>query len=151
MIKRFIDVGIAVKNLEAAMATYSRVLGVTPRMLTHTDYAYPGIKGARFYLVNATISLVASNDPHSPIAKLLETRGEGINHLTLEVTDLEQDIMHLAKQGLEFLTEKASGFPRRQSHLCPPQIAAWGSDRLRPAEAGHRSAATAAFRTRGLR
>jgi len=62
VIKRFIDVGIAVKNLEAAVATYSGVLGVTPRMLARTDYAYPGLKGARFYLGNATISLVASDD-----------------------------------------------------------------------------------------
>jgi catechol 2,3-dioxygenase-like lactoylglutathione lyase family enzyme len=102
--KRFIDVGIAVNNLEAAVATYSRVLGVTPRMLTHTDYAYPGLKGSRFYLGNATISLIASDDPQSPIARFLETRGEGINHLTLEVTNL-------AKQGVEFLTEKPLDFP----------------------------------------
>jgi methylmalonyl-CoA epimerase len=109
--KRFIDVGIAVNNLEAAVATYSRVLGVTPRMLTHTDYAYPGLKGSRFYLGNATISLIASDDPQSPIARFLETRGEGINHLTLEVTNLEEDIAHLAKQGVEFLTEKPLDFP----------------------------------------
>jgi hypothetical protein len=82
VIKQFIDVGIAIKNLEAAVATYSRVLGVTPRMLTHTDYAYPGLKGARFYLGNATISLVASDDARTPIARFIETRGEGVNHLT---------------------------------------------------------------------
>jgi len=111
VIKRFIDVGIAVKNLEAAVATYSGVLGVMPRMLTHTDYAYPGLKGARFYLGNATISLVASDDPRSPIAKFIETRGEGINHLTLEVTDLEEDIAHLVKEGVEFLTDQPLDFP----------------------------------------
>ncbi len=110
MIKRFIDVGIAVKNLETAVATYSEVLGLTPRMLAHTDYAYPGLKGARFYLGNATISLVASDDHRSPIARFLDTRGEGINHLTLEITNL-QDIAHLAKQGVEFLTEKPLYFP----------------------------------------
>jgi len=111
VIKRFIDVGIAVKNLETAVATYSGVLGVTPRMLAHTDYAYPGLKGARFYLGNATISLVASDSPHSPIARFLSTRGEGINHLTLEVTNLEEDIAHLAKEGVQFLTETPLDFP----------------------------------------
>ena len=111
MIKRFIDVGIAVKNLEAAVATYSEVLGVTPRMLARTDYAYPGLNGARFYLGKATISLVASDDPRSPIAKFIETRGEGINHLTLEVTDLEEDIAHLVKEGVEFLTDQPLDFP----------------------------------------
>jgi methylmalonyl-CoA epimerase len=111
VIKRFIDVGIAVSNLEAAVATYSLVLGVTPRMLGHTDYAYPGLKGARLYLPNATISLVASDDPRSPIARFIETRGEGVNHLTLEVTDLEEDVLDLARHGVEFLTEKPLAFP----------------------------------------
>ena len=121
MIKRFIDVGIAVKNLETAVATYSGVLGVTPRMLAHTDYAYPGLKGARFYLGNATISLVASDDPRSPIAKFIETRGEGINHLTLEVTNLEEDIAHLAGQGIEFLTEKPLDFPEGRVIFAHPR------------------------------
>jgi methylmalonyl-CoA epimerase len=107
LVTRFIDVGIAVTNLEAAVATYSRLLGITPRMLTHTDYAYPGLKGARFYLGNATISLVASDDPQSTIARFIETRGEGLNHLTLEVTSIAE----LAKQGIEFLTEKPLDFP----------------------------------------
>lgn len=110
MIKRFIDVGIAVANLEAAALTYSAVLGVAPRMLSHTDYAYPGLKGARFYLSNATISLVASDDPRSTIAKFIQARGEGVNHLTLEVTNIQEDIVRLAQQGVEFLTEKPLDF-----------------------------------------
>lgn len=121
MIKRFIDVGIAVKNLKAAVATYAEVLGVTPRMLAHTDYAYPGLKGARFYLGNATISLVASDDPRSAIAKFIETRGEGINHLTLEVTDLEDDIAHLAKQGVESLTDQPLDFPEGRVIFAHPR------------------------------
>jgi methylmalonyl-CoA epimerase len=111
MIRRFIDVGIAVKDLKAAVATYSGVLGRTPRMLTHADYAYPGLKGARFYLGNATISLVASDDPRSIIARFIETRGEGLNHLTLEVTNLEEDIAAFAEGDVGFLTEKPLDFP----------------------------------------
>jgi methylmalonyl-CoA epimerase len=121
MVRRFIDVGIAVKNLEAAVATYSRVLGITPRMLTHTDYAYPGLKGARFYLGNATISLVASDDPRSTIAKFIETRGEGINHLTFEVADMEDDLAHLAQNGIEFLTAHALYFPEGRVIFAHPK------------------------------
>jgi methylmalonyl-CoA epimerase len=120
LIQRFIDVGIAVKNLETAVATCSEVLGVTPRMLGHTDYAYPALKGARFYLGNATISLVASDDHRSPIARFLDTRGEGINHLTLEITNL-QDIAHLAKQGVEFLTDKPLDFPEGRVIFAHPR------------------------------
>ena len=110
MVRRFIDVGIAVKDLESAVATYSTVLGVRPRMLTQADYAYPGLKGARFYLGNATLSLVASDDPHSPIARFIDRRGEGVNHLTLEVTNLEEDIVRLTAKGVEFLAPQALVF-----------------------------------------
>jgi methylmalonyl-CoA epimerase len=121
VIKQFIDVGIAVKNLETAAATYSSMLGVMPRMLTQTDYAYPGLKGARFYLGNATISLVASDDPHSTVARFIERRGEGVNHITLEITDLEEDVPRLIRQGVEFLTEKPLDFPEGRVIFAHPK------------------------------
>ena len=121
MVRRFIDMGIAVKNLESAVATYSRVLGVTPRMLTHSDYAYPGLKGARFYLGNATLSLVASDDPRSTIARFIETRGEGLNHLTLEVTNLEEDIARLTAKGVEYLAPQALDFPEGRVIFAHPR------------------------------
>jgi len=111
MVRRFIDVGIAVKDLESAVATYSTVLGTTPRMLTHTDYAYPGLKGARFYLGNATLSLVASDDPHSTISEFIDRRGEGVNHLTFEVSDMADDLLRLAANGIELLTARPLDFP----------------------------------------
>lgn len=111
VIRRFIDVGIAVSGLEAAVKKYGAVLGTAPRALGPDDYAYPGLVGARFYLPNATISLVASDDPGSTIARFIRKRGEGVNHLTLEVSDLEQDIPALAAQGLRFLTPKPLNFP----------------------------------------
>lgn len=121
MLRRFIDVGIAVKDLESAVATYSGVLGITPRMLTHTDYAYPGLKGARFYLGNATLSLVASDDPHSTIAKFIDKRGEGVNHLTFEVTDIADDILRLAANDVEFLTARPMDFPEGRVIFAHPR------------------------------
>ena len=121
VIKRFIDVGIAVRNLEAAVLTYSAVLGVAPRMLTHADYAYPGLKGARFYLTNATVSLVASDDPQSTIAKFIQARGEGVNHLTLEVSDIEEDVLRLAHQGVQFLTKTPLDFPEGRVIFAHPR------------------------------
>jgi methylmalonyl-CoA epimerase len=121
VIKRFIDVGIAVSNLDAAVLTYSAVLGVTPRMLTQADYAYPGLKGARFYLSNATISLVASDDPRSTIARFIQSKGEGVNHLTLEVSDIAEDVLNLARQGVEFLTEKPLDFPEGRVIFAHPR------------------------------
>jgi len=111
MIRRFIDIGIAVRDLDSAAEKYSQVLGVRPRMLGPEHYVYPGLKGARFYLANATISLVASGDTDSPIAKFISTIGEGINHISLEVTDLEQDMKDFTEKGMTFLSRKPLSFP----------------------------------------
>ncbi len=106
MIKRLLDVGVAVEDLDAATRKYSQVLGVKPRILLTEHYAYPGLKGARFCMGEATISLVASESVDSPVAKFLETRGEGVNHISLEVTDIEQDVGHLAGKGVKFTSDR---------------------------------------------
>jgi methylmalonyl-CoA epimerase len=121
MVRRFIDVGIAVKDLESAVATYSTVLGVRPRMLTQADYAYPGLKGARFYLSNATLSLVASDDTHSTIARFIETEGEGANHLTFELADMADDIARLKGNGVEFLTAHPLDYPEGRVIFAHPR------------------------------
>jgi len=110
VIKRFIDVGIAVEDLDAAVKKYSEVLGVKPSMLPPEHYAYSGLKGARFRIGEVTISLVASEKADGPVARFLETRGEGLNHISLEVTDIEQDIRDLAGKGVKFASDRPLAF-----------------------------------------
>jgi methylmalonyl-CoA epimerase len=121
MIRRFIDIGIAVRDLDSAVERYSQVLSIRPRMLGPDHYVYPGLKGARFYLGNATISLVASEDADSPIAKFISTRGEGINHISLEVTDLEQDMKDFTEKGMAFLSRKPLSFPEGKAVFAHPK------------------------------
>lgn len=121
MTKRFLDVGIAVRDLDAAVARYSRILGVPPRMLGGEHYAYPGLKGARLYIANATISLVASDHDHSPIAKFINSRGEGVNHISFEVTDIEQNMREMSGQGIVFVTPAPLPFPEGQVAFTHPR------------------------------
>ena len=104
MTLRFVDVGIAVKDLDSAIQKYSHILQSTPILLSSEYYAYPCLKGARFDLGNASISLVASEDDHSPIAQFVSQRGEGVNHITFEVDDLEQQVQAMSKQKVRFTT-----------------------------------------------
>ena len=81
-------------------------MDVQANLLPPEHYAYPGLKGARFYVGDVAISLVASEKVDSPISKFIETRGEGINHISLEVDDIEQAMTHWAAQGVKFATDK---------------------------------------------
>ncbi len=80
-------------------------------MLGPEHYAYPGLKGARFYIGNATISLVASNEDHGPVARFINSRGEGVNHISFEVTDIEQDMREMSGRGIVFVTPWPLPFP----------------------------------------
>lgn len=86
------------------------MLGTEPRLLPSEYYAYPGLKGARFHVGGAAISLVASEKADSPIARFLRERGEGVNHISLEVVDIEQDVRNLAAKGVRFLGDKPRAF-----------------------------------------
>jgi methylmalonyl-CoA/ethylmalonyl-CoA epimerase len=110
VITRFVDVGIAVRDLDAAIDKYSQILGRNPTILPPGYYAYSGLKGARFDLGNASISLVASEDEGSPLGRFIKRRGEGVNHITFEVSDLEHQVERMWKEGGRFITTRPLPF-----------------------------------------
>jgi methylmalonyl-CoA epimerase len=99
-----------VRDLEAAVKRYCEVLGVSPSPLPPEYYVYSGLKGARFRLGKVAISLVASEEADSPIAKFLAVRGEGVNHISLEVTDIEEDMKDWAAKGVRFASDAPLDF-----------------------------------------
>ncbi|MBM4444488.1 MAG: hypothetical protein FJ020_04175 [Chloroflexi bacterium] len=121
MVKRFLDVGIAVADLDEAVATYSGLLSTAPALLGPEQYAYSGISGARFYIEAASISLVAPRDDSNPIATFIASRGEGINHISFEVTDIEQAAEAMKASGIVFLTPGPLSFPQGQVMFTHPR------------------------------
>ena len=82
-------IGIAVRNLEAALPLWRDALGlefVGIEVVPHDQVRVailksPGEGGARVELLEPT-------SPDSPVAKFLAKRGPGIHHLALRVDDL---------------------------------------------------------------
>ena len=106
MIKRFFGVNIAVKDLDAAVKKYEDVLGVKAIPVSPEDFAFPGLKGASLQVGNVFLNLIASEQPDTSIAKFVETRGEGVFLLSLEVSDLDQAMKELAAKGVAFVSDK---------------------------------------------
>lgn len=104
-----------------AIEKYSQILRTEPIILSSDYYAYAGLKGARFDLGNASISLIASEDDGSPIARFITQRGEGVNHITFEVTDLERLVEEWAGTGLRFLTRHPLPFQDGQVIFSHPE------------------------------
>jgi methylmalonyl-CoA/ethylmalonyl-CoA epimerase len=104
MIKRLEHIGIAVKDLEAANALYTRLLGVPP-------YKQEAVESEKvltsfFQTGQSKIELLVGTAPESAISKYIQKRGEGIHHLAFEVADIRTEMDRLAAEGFQLLNEE---------------------------------------------
>lgn len=97
-------IGIAVKDLSAALAFYRDALGLEiepPEDVAsqHVRAHFVPVGGPRLELLEATAS-------ESAIAKYIEKRGPGLHHITLRVDDLEQALARLTARGVRLIDER---------------------------------------------
>ncbi len=104
MIKKINHIGIAVNSIEEAVKLYTDVLGL--KLKGVEVVADQKVKTAIIPVGESKIELLESTDPDGVIAKYIERRGEGIHHLALEVSNLQDALDTLAKQGVALIDEK---------------------------------------------
>jgi len=99
-------VGIAVKNLDAAVERYRLLLATEPSAVVEVPdqkvrvaiFSAPGFPGGRVELLEAI-----SHD--SPIARYLGRRGEGLHHLCVYVDDIVKKLAELKAAGVRLIDE----------------------------------------------
>ena len=112
MITRIDHVGIAVADLDEAIAYYERVFGLR---CVHTEVnEAQGVREAMLAAGpdgngSAMIQLLSALSPDSAIGKFLERNGEGIQQVAFRVTDVEVAGQRLRDAGLRLLYDA----PRR--------------------------------------
>jgi methylmalonyl-CoA epimerase len=94
-------VGIAVVDLDVAVATYERLTGSAPahRQVVASD----GIEAVMFEIGESRIELLGSIGPESKIAGFLARRGSGLHHVAYGVDDVQASLDHFAELGLQVL------------------------------------------------
>lgn len=104
MVKKIDHVGIAVKNLDAAIKFYEDVLGMK---VTETEVVEEQkVKVAFIPTGDSEVELLESTTPDGPIAKFIERNGEGIQHIAFRVDNLEQKLEELKAKGIRLIDEK---------------------------------------------
>ena len=98
---RIAHVGIAVPDIEAALAFYRDVLGLTP----HPPETADGATIVSLSMGESAVELLAPRDPGSPIAKFLERRGPGIHHICYRVPDLDRALDACRRHGYRLVDE----------------------------------------------
>lgn len=97
-------IGIAVKNLEEAIAFYEKVYGL--ECYAVEEVAEQKVKTAFFMVGQTKIELLESTDPEGPIGKFIEKKGEGIHHLAFAVDNLQKSLDETAEKGVKLIDEK---------------------------------------------
>ncbi|MGQ0797412.1 MAG: methylmalonyl-CoA epimerase [Methanobacteriota archaeon] len=93
-------IGIAVRRLEDALATY-RVLGLGPESVE--DHPALGVRAAFLPAGDVRIELLEPVASDGVIARFLERRGEGLHHVALRVTDLRAELDRLRDAGMRLV------------------------------------------------
>ena len=105
MLKGVSHIGIAVKNLDEAIKTYCEALGAE---LDEVERApEEGMAAAMLSVGNNKIELMEPIGTEGAIARFLESRGEGIQHICIEVDDIDKTLEALSAKGVRLIDEKA--------------------------------------------
>ncbi|MSR07690.1 MAG: methylmalonyl-CoA epimerase [Gemmatimonadetes bacterium] len=94
-------VGIAVTDLEQALAFYRDVLGLTP----HPPETVDGATIVSLSFGDAQVELLHPLTPDSPVGRFLAKRGPGIHHLCYRVPDLDQALETCRRQGYRLVDQ----------------------------------------------
>jgi methylmalonyl-CoA/ethylmalonyl-CoA epimerase len=109
MIKKIAYVGIAVKDMEQARDDFTQKLGA--HVIRAGASEIDKVTNTYLALGEDVFELMSPYSPESPVARFMEKRGEGVQYVGLEVTDLEETVAELRNRGVRFTSEKPVVYP----------------------------------------
>jgi methylmalonyl-CoA/ethylmalonyl-CoA epimerase len=98
---RIAHVGVAVPDLDVALAFYRDVLGLE----AHGPEVADGATIVALPFGDAQVELLAPLEPDSPIARFLARRGPGIHHICYRVADLDAALGACRAAGYRLIDE----------------------------------------------
>ena len=97
--KRIDHVGIVVKDLDTALATYSRHFGFTVDASRGGEVPALGIRNAFMPVGESDLEFIQPLTESGPVAQFAKDRGEGTFLLSLAVDDIQAAVEHLRSLG----------------------------------------------------
>jgi methylmalonyl-CoA epimerase len=97
-------VGIAVKDLAAALAFYRDALGL--EIEAPEEVASQRVRAHFVPVGESKLELLEATAPDSPIAKYVDKRGPGLHHITLRVDDIHAALAQLKARGARLIDEQ---------------------------------------------
>lgn len=102
-IKNIDHIGIAVKSIEQAGKFYTDVLGLDIEDVE--TVVEQKVNVAFIPITDSEVELLESTEPDGPVAKYIEKRGEGIQHIAFRVDDIKQSLAELKEKGVRLIDQ----------------------------------------------
>ena len=104
MLSAIDHIGVAVEDLDAALALYTESLGM---LLVHREtVTEQGVEAALLDVGDGHVELLQPLGPETGVAKFLARRGPGLHHVAYRVADVEATLSQLAQAGLRLIDEQ---------------------------------------------
>jgi methylmalonyl-CoA epimerase len=133
---RIDHIGIAVEDIDAALALYERDYAMT---LVHREtVSEQGVEAVLLDVGENHIELLAPTGPDTPVGKFLAKKGPGMHHVAYQVDDIEGALASLKEAGLRLIDETPRTGIRnsRVAFLHPATAGGLLTEIVQPAE-GH--------------
>jgi methylmalonyl-CoA/ethylmalonyl-CoA epimerase len=106
---RIDHVAIAVRDIDEALILYQDILGFSLRERREIDGAFSGMKSAELDAGGFYIVLVQGIGSDSQVNRYIERYGPGVQHIAIEVDDVELLAETLIASGIKFATNIIRG------------------------------------------
>ena len=101
----YIDhVGIAVKDIEAALKFFGQVFDTPPAEVE--ELADQGVRATLIQVGQTRLELLEPLTPESAVGRFIERRGEGLHHLALNVSDIGGKLRTLENRGIRLVDKE---------------------------------------------
>jgi methylmalonyl-CoA/ethylmalonyl-CoA epimerase len=103
MFARIDHVGVAVEDLDAAIALHEQAYGLA---LAHREVVEAqGVEAVLLDIGESHVELLRPLQPDSAVGRFLATRGPGLHHVAYRVADIEATLDALRDRGLQLIDE----------------------------------------------
>jgi len=96
-------IGVAVEDLDAAIALHEQAYGLS---LEHREVVDDqGVEAVLLEVGDGHVELLAPLAPDTAVGRFLASRGPGLHHVAYRVTDIQATLATLRERGLQLIDE----------------------------------------------
>ena len=104
-IKHIDHIGIAVKSISERGKFYTDILGLKIEDIETVEEQKVNV--AFLPITDSEIELLESTEPDGPVAKFIDSKGEGIQHIAYRVENIDEALEELKAKGVRMIDRKA--------------------------------------------